>query len=303
MVFSTISSSYFDEFPFRRRDKRRRSSGYFFLSHAHSDHTSGLKSITSDPDSILVCSSETAAVVQSLYKIPKDKILILDSGQYLDFDDFVVHAINANHCVGSLLFVIESKEGPKEVYTGDFRLGQPILEELELIKGADRLWVDYTYGKNPIYEFPPRDEMISEIITLMLQSQNYPQRDVWIAAYQIGKEKLLKTISQALKIKLWAPESKVATYKRIGGEWDIFCNEEDSGIYIDSRRVVEDLVGVKEEYKSYMLDSLRISPTGWAVRLKKKRLDVHFFPYSDHCSYSEVHKFIELAKAKEIIKI
>ncbi|MHA1227833.1 MAG: MBL fold metallo-hydrolase [Candidatus Hodarchaeales archaeon] len=303
MVFSTISRSYFDEFPFRRRDKRKRSSGYFFLSHAHSDHTSGLRSITSDPDATLVCSRETAAVVQSLYKIPKERILVLNSGQYLDFDNFVIHAIDANHCVGSLMFVIESKEGSKEVYTGDFRLGQPILEELGLIKGADRIWVDYTYGKSPIYQFPTREEMISEIITLILQSENYPQRDVWIAAYQIGKEKLLKTLSQALKIKLWAPEAKVKIYKKIGGDWDIFSNEKDNGIYISSRRVVEDLIGVKEETKSVMLESLRISPTGWAIRLKNKRLDVHFFPYSDHCSYSEVNKFIELAEAKEIIKI
>jgi hypothetical protein len=67
--------------------------------------------------------------------------------------------------------------------------------------------------------------------------------------------------------------------------------------------MVEDLHGVKGENKTKMMDALRISPTGWAIRLDKKRLDVHFFPYSDHCSYSEVHKFIELVKAKNITYI
>lgn len=303
MVFSPIAQSYFDEFPFRRSAPRKPSSGFFFLSHAHSDHTSGLRSSLSDPDVTIVCSKETAAVIRVLYGIPRDKCLEIRSSQSLDFDNFIVHAIDANHCLGSLAFVIESKDGLKEVYTGDFRVGVPILDELRLIQGADHLWVDYTYGVDPIFQFPSREEIISEIITLILSEGNYPTRDVWISSYQIGKEKLLKTISDALKVKIWAPDLKVKTYKEIGGDWDIFTNDRDSGVFVGSRRMVERLHGVDKPYHDKMAEALRISPTGWALRLHQKRLDVNFFPYSDHCSYSEVHKFIELANAERIEKI
>ncbi|WP_455140151.1 MBL fold metallo-hydrolase [Candidatus Hodarchaeum mangrovi] len=303
MVYSSIAKSYFDEFPFRRRDKRKPSSGYFFLSHAHSDHTVGLKSMSSDPDPILVCSRETAAAIQFLYRFPKERILEINSNQSLDFDDFIVHALDANHCVGSLMYVIESKNGTKEVFTGDFRFHSKMKEEFDLIQGAETLWVDFTYGKDPIFNFPTREEMISDIITFILSSEKYPENTVWVAAYQIGKENLLKTLSKVFKVKLWAPDSKLRIYKEIGGEWDIFTSNETSKFHVESRRFVEDLHGVEDEKKLSMLSALRISPTGWALKLKDKHLDVHFFPYSDHCSFPEVHEFIKLVNPKNIIKI
>ena len=67
MVFSTIANSYFDEFPFRKKDKRKPSSGYFYLSHAHSDHVQGLKKSLTDPDAVIVCSRETASIINILF--------------------------------------------------------------------------------------------------------------------------------------------------------------------------------------------------------------------------------------------
>jgi Cft2 family RNA processing exonuclease len=303
MVFSSIAQSYFDEFPFRRKvQRRKKTSGYFFLSHAHSDHTSGLQGILSDPDATLVCSNETAAVIKTLFRIPREKCLIIKPNQSLSFDDYIVHVLDANHCVGSLMFIIESGDGSKEVYSGDFRLGAPVLNERELLQDADHLWLDYTYGREPIFKFPSREDLISDIITLILSGGNFPERDVWISAYQIGKEKLLKTVSNALKVKIWAPSSKVKIYKEIGGEFDIFTDDTNSGVFVGSRRMVENLKGIEKENQIRISEALRISPTGWAMR-SQKRLDVHFFPYSDHCSYEEVHKFIKIVNAKNITKI
>ncbi|MFX0209894.1 MAG: hypothetical protein ACFFDT_28195, partial [Candidatus Hodarchaeota archaeon] len=251
----------------------------------------------------LVCSNETAAIIKVMYKIPREKCLIIKPNQSLSFDKFVVHSLDANHCVGSLMFVIESATGLKEVYTGDFRLGSPIMKEINLIQEADHLWVDYTYGKEPIFQFPSRERIISEILTFILSEGNFPEKDIWIAAYKIGKELLLKTISEALKMKIWASDQKIKIYKEIGGEWDFFTNDQDSFIRVGSRRMVEDLEGIKENDRAKMMDAIRISPTGWAIRLNNKRLDVHYYPYSDHCSFSEVHKFIKLVKAKNITYI
>ncbi len=303
MVYSQIAHSYFDEFPFRKRNKIRIASDYFFLSHAHSDHTVGVKSALSSPDATIVCSKETAAVLKVLHRIPKEKCLLIEPNQSLDFDEFIVHALDANHCLGSLMFVIESIEHKKEVYTGDFRLGKPILDEMKLITGADHLYMDYTYGKNPKYDFPPREELISEILTLILTEGNFPEKEIWIAAYQIGKEKLLKTIRDALNVEIFAPEKKVKIYQEIGGDWDIFTHDSESNVCVESRRRVENLSGLDNKTEARLMNSVRISPTGWAVELFSKRLDVHYFPYSDHCSYNELHEFINLVNAKEITKI
>ena len=303
MVFSTIADSYFDEFPFRKRNKNPRASGYYFLSHAHADHTVGIKSILSSPDSTIICSEETAAALKVLHRIPSEKCLLIEAGKSLDFDTFDVHALDANHCLGSLMFVIESSNHEKQVYTGDFRMGNPILEEIPLLQNANFLWMDYTYGNKPRYNFPSREELISEILTLILSEWNDSGKEIWISAYQIGKELLLKTISDALNVKIWAPEEKVSIYKEIGKGWDIFTNDSDSGVFVGSRRTVENLAGLDSSTQERVVNSLRISPTGWAIDLAKKRLDVHYFPYSDHCSNEEVHEFIDLVKAQEIKKI
>lgn len=302
-MFSSIARSYFDEFPFRRNDRRRPSSGYYFLSHAHSDHTRGLKHIATAPDSTVVCTRETAAVIKVLHRIPYEKCLIVKPNQSLDFDDFVVHCLDANHCIGSLMFVIEDKFGAKEVYTGDFRLGSTIVEEMELLRSPDHLYVDYVYGEDPKYDFPSRKELISDILTLILSPGNYPERDVWLSAYQIGKEILFQTISKALGKKIWAPPQKAAIFKEVGGEWDIFSDDPEAKVFVGSRRMVENLQGIDQSMQNKISDALRISPTGWAIKLAHKRLDVHFFPYSDHCSYSELHKFIRDVDPKRITKI
>ncbi len=301
MVFSSVAESYFDEFPFKRKDRRRKSSQYFFLSHAHSDHISGLKASLSDPDVKIVCSDETASIIRVLCNIQKEKCLIVNPNQSLDFDDFIVHAIDANHCIGSLMYIIESKTGFKEIYTGDFRMGDSIREERDLFSQADKIWLDNTYGTDSRFKFPPREEMISQIITLILTEGQFPEKNIWIASYQLGKELLLKTVSQVLKVKLFTSELKAEIYKEIGGEWDIFTSQEETGVYIDSRQAVENLNGISEVKKNKIMESLRISPTGWSLKKQQKALDVHFFPYSDHCSYPEIQEFINLTQAKKII--
>ena len=146
MVYSSIAQSYFDEFPFRRNEHRKPNSGYFFLSHAHVDHTRGIKNSLSDPDVTIVCSKETAAAIKVLHRIPQEKCLIINPNQSLSFDKFFVHALDANHCLGSLMFVIESMKGIKEVFTGDFRLGKPVIDELDLFSNE---LVLSKVGRNP----------------------------------------------------------------------------------------------------------------------------------------------------------
>ncbi len=103
MVFSSIAQSYFDEFPFRRKDPRKPSTGFFFLSHAHSDHIAGLKSSLSDPDATIVCSKETAAVIKVLLGIPKEKCLKI-SGCVITRYKFQVNSVD----ILSIIFKIIS---------------------------------------------------------------------------------------------------------------------------------------------------------------------------------------------------
>jgi hypothetical protein len=174
---------------------------------------------------------------------------------------------------------------------------------MDLLRNPDHLYVDYVYGKDPRYDFPSRKELISDILTLILSPGNFPERNVWLSAYQIGKEILFQTISKAVGKKIWAPPQKIEIFKEIGGEWDIYTDDIDAQVFVGSRRMVANLQGIDKFMETKISDALRISPTGWAIKLAHKRLDVHFFPYSDHCSYSELHTFIRDVKPKRITKL
>ena len=300
MVYISLPNKkgiYFDEFPFKKN--RKPSIEYFFLSHAHSDHTKGISSIKYHPDLKIVCTRSTSIFVQHFHKVPKEKFLIVSNGQSLDFDDYTVHVLDANHCLGSSMFVIERKDGFKEIFTGDFRYNPDKFPEIGLLRNSDRMWLDFTYGKDPRFRFPSREEVTSEIISLILSSGKFEMNDYWLSAYKIGREHLLSTLSKALKTKIWAPPPKAEIYREIGGEFDIFTDKE-SILNVHSRTVVENLKGIDTILQKRIETATRISLSGWTVIRRKQNPNVFYFEYSDHNDYNSLQEWLKKTTPQQI---
>lgn len=124
-------------------DYFRRDYDWYFLTHAHADHETGLKSKAVRR---VHCSPETARVLAVKY--PQAVPVPLEYGvrHELDNGNSVV-AIPCDHCFGSCMFLF-SLDGAYHLYTGDFRYSDQWFDRVEpfLRHKIDSLYVDTTFA-------------------------------------------------------------------------------------------------------------------------------------------------------------
>lgn len=92
----------------------------FFLTHFHADHYGGLKKNFSA--GVILCTEETAKLVECRLGIPKKLIQVLEFDKELDIPDLGIGAIHgersgalvtpigANHCPGAAMFLFKVME-------------------------------------------------------------------------------------------------------------------------------------------------------------------------------------------------
>ncbi|KAG7087564.1 hypothetical protein E1B28_013519 [Marasmius oreades] len=138
--------------------------------------------------------------------------------QYAEGEEVVITAIDANHCPGSVMYLIEGPQG-SILHTGDFRAEpwfletikrnpflQPYLasedtplQENELIKTLEAIYLD-TACVMQTHQVPSKESAISGLINLM---RLYPPSTLFfINAWTPGYEDILKAIARAFGSKV-----------------------------------------------------------------------------------------------------
>ncbi|KAF8456002.1 DNA repair metallo-beta-lactamase-domain-containing protein [Terfezia claveryi] len=145
----------------------------YFLSHFHSDHYGGLTSTWSH--GLIWCTKVTANLVRQKLGVDGRWVREVEWGiaTYVggssEGETLWVHAIPANHCPGSAIFLFERRRGSgagqktleRVLHTGDFRaapwmLRHPLLKE----QWIDTIYLDTTY-LNPRYTFPRQSAVVN----------------------------------------------------------------------------------------------------------------------------------------------
>ena len=123
-----------------------------FLSHAHTDHLSGIGSFRSPR--ILHCTPITKKII--LLKYPKliECIVTHECGSRAEIEGVVVHFLDANHTPGSVMFLFILPNGKKILHTGDFRAEKFIAESILPFTPIDSLYMDCTYGTTKLNILP-----------------------------------------------------------------------------------------------------------------------------------------------------
>ena len=117
-----LSGFIVDGFNFCEADVR-----HYLLTHAHSDHTCGLHA--SFDLGTVYCSSVTARVLRATIGLPEKRITTIDIGQSIEVEGVQITALDAGHCPGSLMFLLEHlATGHTALHTGDMRASQPVRE-------------------------------------------------------------------------------------------------------------------------------------------------------------------------------
>ncbi|PHH78974.1 hypothetical protein CDD80_5915 [Ophiocordyceps camponoti-rufipedis] len=210
-----------------------------FLSHIHSDHLAGLESLRSP---FVYCSAATREMLLRLERYPCRinyakgilearqqtyshlarilKPLPLETPTIMELRPgrtIRVTLFDANHCPGSVMFLIEGS-GKSILYTGDVRC------EPDFISGLRRspVLIEYCYGIRTLdtlyldtsfiadVPFPPKAAGIGELICAVSQ---YPDDTVFhIRAWTYGYEDVWIALARALNSPIHVDDYKLRVY-------------------------------------------------------------------------------------------
>ena len=104
---------------------------HWLLTHAHSDHTCGLSG--GFDAGTIYCSELTARVLRATLGTKQKLLCTIEVGQTIEVEGILVTGLDAGHCPGSLLFLLEHRPTKLCVlHTGDMRASahirnQPLL--------------------------------------------------------------------------------------------------------------------------------------------------------------------------------
>lgn len=276
----------------------------FFLSHMHGDHTSGLTS--SWHSHTIYCSEVTRKLVIAKLRVKSELVvgLPLDEPVTINLDEIgeetmTVTLVDANHCPGSVMFLFEGYFG-KILYTGDFRFCQRFVTHAA-IKGKqfDILYLDNTYC-HPKCDFPSRS---CATIIIMEIIRNHPNHKIVIGLHSLGKEILLHSIAISCQTWIGVDPSRRETLELLGMP-HVFSSDVDRARV----RVVNSQEVTKRNIQFWNLKepTIAILPTCLFVGGNNPYGNVpniFVVPYSDHSSFTELQKFVEVVRPRKLIPI
>ncbi|MCX6776421.1 MAG: hypothetical protein NTY73_00380 [Candidatus Micrarchaeota archaeon] len=262
-----------------------------FVSHAHSDHVSALRSSGKS----ILASEETLALAGHSGDISHFKC-----------DGVKVKLLNSGHILGSKQLRAECN-GESFLYTGDFKLHDSLTMKGAEVENCDVLLMESTYG-SPEMVFPERDFVYS-CMARWVRSNLERGAIVMLGGYSIGKaQELVKLANEYLGI---APvvesniEKACSVYEKFGTKLDRIPVRTDEAEEImkheflsivtppsASRSFCSKLEGI------YNRKVVCAVASGWALRFAYSA--DRAFPLSDHADFNQLIEYAERSSPKRI---
>jgi hypothetical protein len=208
-----------------------------------------------------------------------------------------VTAVEANHCPGAVMFLLEFEaasqaEVRRALYTGDFRWHPGMDADIDRLGQIDLCACDMTYD-DPRYRFPPQERAVREVVTIAEENPGVP---LVIAVYAIGKNRILRALWERFGEPIHVPESELATY-RACGDGDIVTPYRDESRFWAVPRWKAERMAERRGRNAPLV----VVPTGWAVDMETTPEGVHYVPYSEHCDAHEREAFLSRLNATKVV--
>jgi putative mRNA 3-end processing factor len=216
--------------------------------------------------------------------------------------DWTVELYPAGHVLGSAM-VRTSNGSHALAYTGDFRLTPSYTAEPAEIPEADAVIMESTYGGNPDWVFPSREELRERLIALVRQI-SARDRTAVLLAYSLGKtqEAAAMLRESGIPLVLHPVAARISSiYERNGidlGAYEVWGRQTS----LFGHRSTTDLRGKAVIVPPHLTSDIRRIPrretvalTGWA--LHGTRDADHGLPLSDHADFGELVTFAEKCRA------
>ena len=228
---------------------------HYFLTHAHSDHTCGLRS--SFDLGTIYCSALTARFLRATFGTKQKILQTFEPGDTIEVEGVAITAIDAGHCPGSLMFLfVHLTTGHRALHTGDCRASPDVVAAaVKAAKDAvaastteqtvssssaaasssssasssvpiaprgsliDTIYLDTTYAQ-PRWTFPSQPaslEMLEAIVAAELARE--PKTLFVVGSYQVGKEKAISSVARASGGRALVPSHRALSL-RLCHAWD-----------------------------------------------------------------------------------
>ncbi|MCX7917998.1 MAG: MBL fold metallo-hydrolase [bacterium] len=265
-----------------------------FVSHAHTDHFANHGSILASAPTAKLC----AARLKSKSRLPKFKEMRYNHP--ILFHDTHVELLPAGHILGSSQIRITSGNQTL-LYTGDFRLYPSLTAEPIIIKSADILVMDATYG-DPMYIFPPRERELIRLTNYLDTCLSHHVTPV-LLAYTLGKaQEILKYLGDiGYHLTVHPKIAELAdVYTQFGITFAPYKKLNEKTVALPNRVLLVPPNGQKNELVGSIRKKSVAILTGWAVDDSAKyryHADEQFI-ISDHADFQELIDFVQLVNPR-----
>ncbi len=196
------------------------------------------------------------------------------------------------------------------LYTGDFKLRRCATVPEAQLREADTLVMESTYGL-PFFRFPPREQVISQLLHLVEQAFRDGQQPI-VMGYSLGKaQEIIRILTDAghrttvhgavfhNNLIYVANGVELGVYRR-------YASEDFHGAAALDLRERGVLVAPPQVARSAFVTRfdrpLRIMMTGWGLlKNAQYRYGVdHVLPLSDHADFDELLELVERVRPRKV---
>ncbi|KAI7885154.1 hypothetical protein K492DRAFT_204215 [Lichtheimia hyalospora FSU 10163] len=204
------------------RFKPRAGVKYYFLTHAHADHTHGLEN--SQFRGELHCSEITAKLLLNKRIRKKQPFAYLRSSlaTHVEMEEFILHTteygkltiifLPANHCPGAIMILIQGCHGTV-LHTGDMRAEPTFVNDslsiLENLK-IRHLYMDTTFCAHQFDQFITKDKAMELLIDIVRSSPK--DQHFYLDFWMYGHEELWFTIVHTFGTKIHVSPERYELY-------------------------------------------------------------------------------------------
>lgn len=296
---------------------RRKRLKYFFLTHAHMDHCSHLNSRWNH--ALIYCSVETARILPVLTKGIGDKefgvsdewLKPLSLNEPHPMPGFTVTLIDANHVVGSVMFLFEGPSVPDGpvLCTGDFRADTTFFANSTALSILQRhvlntIYLDNTYMESSPEEFPSREQSVEKAVDILRNADSFSK--IIVITNRLGREQFLIQLSQSLDVPIALHDIRQNVAEALGIHNHFAPRGADVRIHTYERKDISKLLSAEagtsaafDVTKSLIVEVTMLGCLKNDVLLRGD--NVRIVEYSDHSSLREIRDFLSILKFRRLV--
>lgn len=174
----------------------------YFLTHFHADHMAGL--CEGWAHGLLYCSVVTARLLIEVKKVSCKVIRKQPIDRPFELVDPLTHVqvtatlVDADHCPGSVMVILEGCPEGALVHTGDFRFYEGLacneaLKRVAESRQCSRVYMDYSWAHEAFEELPVKSDSVAQLLDLI---DSFPNEPIVLHSHGLGDEELLSAVAQ-----------------------------------------------------------------------------------------------------------